>query len=62
MPSISFDPALPCSSIHGEKICGNPATVGTLYMIAGGQYILQPFCRECVKRLQAIYNPPVEER
>jgi hypothetical protein len=60
MSSISFSPALPCSSMIGDTLCGKDATVATLYPMGGGQFILQPFCRTCVAQLQQIYGPPAE--
>lgn len=55
--TITFSPPRPCSTIRGTALCGKPATVGTLYQIGGGQYILQPFCRECVAAMQRNYAP-----
>jgi hypothetical protein len=55
--TITFSPALPCSTISadGAALCGKDATVGTLYPMGGGQYILQPICRECVAAMQRNY-------
>ena len=58
LPPITFSPALPCSSVIGDRRCGRDATVGTLYPMGGGQYILQPFCKTCVQALQKVYAPP----
>ncbi len=55
--SIGFTPALPCVTIQGGTTCGKPATAGTLYPTGDGNYILQPFCRECTQALLRIYGP-----
>lgn len=55
--SIGFSPALRCSTIKDDRLCGREATAGTLYPTGGGQYILQPFCRECTQALMRVYGP-----
>jgi len=56
--TITFDPPLPCSGIgvDGSTRCGKDATVGTITPAGGGQYLLQPFCRECVAAMQQNYR------
>lgn len=61
--TITFSPPLPCSAIGADGVsrcgvsrCGEPATVATLYPMGGGQFILQPFCRECVAGMQRNYS------
>lgn len=55
--SIGFSPALPCCTIQGALKCGKEATAGTLYPTSGGNYILQPFCRDCTQALLRVYEP-----
>lgn len=59
--TIGFHPALPCSTVQGDGICGQPATAGTLYPTGGGQYLLQPFCRDCTAALMRVYGPDSSE-
>ncbi len=61
---IKFEPALQCSTLN----CGNMATVALVdnappqlgefveYPPVGRVYLLQPICRECVARMQAVYE------
>lgn len=58
--SIGFTPALACSTMKDPDgtLCGKPATAGTLYSMAGGNWILQPFCRDCTAALLRVYGPP----
>lgn len=58
-PPITFSPPLPCSTVIGDQLCGKDATVGMLYPMGGGQYVLQPFCRACVAGLERVYRAPV---
>jgi len=61
MTSITFSPAVPCSSVHGDRLCGKPSTVATLYPSGGGQYLMQPFCKACVAALLATYGGPIRD-
>lgn len=70
--TITFDPPLPCSVLPGppsgaggaggETQCGKPATAATLYPMGGGQFILQPICRECVAAIRWLYIDQAGER
>jgi len=66
--TIGFHPSVPCSTIVDADghLCGKEATVGTLYPMGGGQYILQPFCRDCTQKLVQVYAgelfPPPSDR
>ena len=60
---ITFSPPVPCATIDGISRCGKPATVATIYPMGGGQWIMQPFCKDCVAALVRVYNLlPPEER
>jgi hypothetical protein len=58
LPLISFSPSLPCGALAADGVlrCGKDATVGTLYPMGGGEWMLQPFCRECVAGMQRAYG------
>jgi hypothetical protein len=59
--TITFSPALPCSTWHGDRLCGKDATVAQVYPAAGG-WLMQPiFCRDCTAALARIYLPPAGE-
>ena len=58
--SIGFTPALPCATIQGDRMCGKPATAGTLYPLTGGLWLLQPFCRDCTAALLWVYGGDAE--
>jgi hypothetical protein len=55
--TISFKPAVPCSTIDGDRLCGRPANAGPIYPFSGGQWIMQPICRECTAALVKMYFP-----
>jgi len=63
-PPITFDPPLPCSALGADGVsrCAKPATVGTLYPTGGGQYLLQPICRDCVQAIRWMYIDQAGER
>jgi hypothetical protein len=59
--TITFSPPLPCCTvITPDERCNKPATVGTISPLGAGNLILQPFCRECVAKLQTVYGPAGE--
>jgi hypothetical protein len=58
--SIGFTPAVPCCTIQGITMCGEPATAGILYPTNDGNYILQPFCQSCTQALLRVYGPHSE--
>lgn len=55
--TITFAPPLPCCTVQGDRICGKPATTGTLHPWgSAGIYIVQPFCEDCVRALVRVYG------
>jgi hypothetical protein len=58
--TITFTPALPCSTWQGDRLCGKDATVAQVYPAAGG-WLMQPICRDCTTALLRIYVAPAGE-
>lgn len=59
--TTTFSPPRPCATIQGAGLCGKEATAGFLYPIGGGQYILQPLCKDCVAAMQRNYGLDAQE-
>ena len=52
---------LPCSIYNPitDGLCGKPATVAYAYqaqVTPGGQWLLQPICRDCALKVSAVYR------
>lgn len=60
--TITFAPAVPCGTISTDGVsrCNKEATVGTLYPMGGGQYMIRPICRDCTLAMKRIYLPDAE--
>ena len=52
---IKIDPALPCATWHGDKMCRKPAMVAVCWY-ATGVWMMQPVCRDCTRAAAALYN------
>jgi len=53
---FKFEPAVPCATWDGEKLCEKPATVASGWRTGRGEWILLPMCKDCVTATAKVYG------